>query len=261
MAAKVNPHDPGPEVAGKRAKDVLDAAVEPIELKGGGTVRVGTASWTDPTMTAGTVFYPQGRRLGRGEAAVLRVSQFPLVEIDATYYACPARAHGRAVARAHAARLHVRRQGARADDRPTNGDKATAEVDPRGAARRARGKGADLRARPARRSCARGVSRCSWKGSSHCARRVSSARSCCSTPSGSFPSARVATQILEAREMLGPHRRHRGPQRVVVQREEPRSDDALPDRQQAALRDGRRAAGLQEQRARRSWRSHHPISP
>jgi uncharacterized protein YecE (DUF72 family) len=86
---KIDQHDPGPEVAGKRAKDVLEAAVEPISLPGGATVRVGTASWTDPTMTAGTVFYPKG-----ADSAEARLqfyaSQFPLVEIDATYYAIPA---------------------------------------------------------------------------------------------------------------------------------------------------------------------------
>ena len=44
-------HDPGPEVAGKRAQEVLEAAVDPIDLPdGGATVRLGTASWTDPTM-------------------------------------------------------------------------------------------------------------------------------------------------------------------------------------------------------------------
>ena len=85
---KANPHDPGPDVAGRRANDVLEAAVEPISLPGGTSVRVGTASWTDPTMTAGTVFYPKG-----ADSAEARLqyyaSQFPLVEIDATYYALP----------------------------------------------------------------------------------------------------------------------------------------------------------------------------
>ena len=88
-AAKVDPHDPGPDVAGKRAKDVTDAAVEPLTLAGGGTVRVGTASWTDPTMTAGTVFYPKGADSAEGRLQYY-ASQFPLVEIDATYYALPA---------------------------------------------------------------------------------------------------------------------------------------------------------------------------
>ena len=35
--------------------DVESAAAEPIEI-GGGAIRLGTASWTDPTMTAAGVF-------------------------------------------------------------------------------------------------------------------------------------------------------------------------------------------------------------
>lgn len=85
-----SPHDPGPDVAGERAARVLTAATEPIELgRGGATVRVGTASWTDPTMTAGNVFYPSGVETAQ-ERLQYYASQFPLVEIDATYYALPA---------------------------------------------------------------------------------------------------------------------------------------------------------------------------
>jgi uncharacterized protein YecE (DUF72 family) len=84
-----NVHDPGPGEASRRAADVLGAAAEPIELPGGGaTVRVGTASWTDPTMVAGSVFYPKGTDTAE-ERLQYYASQFPLVEIDATYYALP----------------------------------------------------------------------------------------------------------------------------------------------------------------------------
>jgi uncharacterized protein YecE (DUF72 family) len=82
------PHDPGPEQAAGRAASVLDAAVNPLEL-GAGTVRIGTASWTDPTMTAATVFYPAGYKTAE-ERLQYYASQFPLVEVDATYYALPA---------------------------------------------------------------------------------------------------------------------------------------------------------------------------
>jgi uncharacterized protein YecE (DUF72 family) len=81
-------HDPGPDVAGRRAAAVSDAAAQPIELPDGATVRIGTASWTDPTMTAGTVFYPRGADSAE-ERLQYYASQFPLVEIDATYYALP----------------------------------------------------------------------------------------------------------------------------------------------------------------------------
>jgi uncharacterized protein YecE (DUF72 family) len=81
-------HDPGPDVAGRRAAEALDAAALPIELPDGATVRVGTSSWTDPTMTAGHVFYPPGADSAE-ERLQYYASQFPLVEVDATYYALP----------------------------------------------------------------------------------------------------------------------------------------------------------------------------
>src|SRR5688500_10996781 len=83
------PHDPGPELAARRAEPVMDAAVHPIELPDGAVVRLGTASWTDPTMTAGTVFYPRGVDSAE-ERLQYYASQFPLVEVDSTYYSLPA---------------------------------------------------------------------------------------------------------------------------------------------------------------------------
>jgi len=85
----VTEHDPGPAVASARAAVVETAAAEPIEVKGGGTVRVGTASWTDPTMTASGVFYPVGADTAE-ERLNYYASTFPVVEVDATYYALPA---------------------------------------------------------------------------------------------------------------------------------------------------------------------------
>jgi len=82
-------HDPGSSLAGERAAEVLDAAAQPIELAdGGATIRLGTASWTDPTMVAGNVFYPPGADSAE-ERLQYYASQFPLVEIDSTYYALP----------------------------------------------------------------------------------------------------------------------------------------------------------------------------
>jgi uncharacterized protein YecE (DUF72 family) len=83
-------HDPGPEAAAERAAEVMEAAVQPIELPGGAVVRLGTASWTDPTMTAGTVFYPSGVDSAE-ERLQYYASQFPLVEVDSTYYSLPVR--------------------------------------------------------------------------------------------------------------------------------------------------------------------------
>jgi uncharacterized protein YecE (DUF72 family) len=83
-------HDPGPAEAANRTVDLGDAGREAIELPSGRSIRVGTASWTDPTMTAKGVFYPTEADSAE-ERLQFYASQFPLVEVDATYYALPAR--------------------------------------------------------------------------------------------------------------------------------------------------------------------------
>ncbi len=84
-----NPHDPGPDAAGRRGEAHADAPREPIRI-GAASVRIGTASWTDPTMTAPGVFYPPDAGTAE-DRLVYYANQFPLVEVDATYYALPAR--------------------------------------------------------------------------------------------------------------------------------------------------------------------------
>ncbi|MEO6526684.1 MAG: DUF72 domain-containing protein [Gemmatimonadaceae bacterium] len=54
-------------------------------------LRVGTASWTDPTITKGGVFYPRGASSSEGRLRYY-ASQFPAVEVDSTYYSLPERA-------------------------------------------------------------------------------------------------------------------------------------------------------------------------
>ena len=85
-------HDPGPEAAGARlaAEGVEAAATEPLEIADGHRVRIGTASWTDPTMTAAGVFYPADADSAE-ERLAYYASRFPVVEVDATYYALPSR--------------------------------------------------------------------------------------------------------------------------------------------------------------------------
>ncbi len=83
-------HDPGAAEAAARTVDLGDAGREVIELPTGGSIRLGTASWTDPTMTAKGVFYPTEADTAE-ERLQFYASQFPLVEVDATYYALPAR--------------------------------------------------------------------------------------------------------------------------------------------------------------------------
>ncbi len=85
----VRDHDPGALTAAQAGAWAGDAGREPIRLgRDGGEVRVGTASWTDPTMTAPGVFYPTEASTAE-ERLAYYASQFPLVEVDATYYALP----------------------------------------------------------------------------------------------------------------------------------------------------------------------------
>jgi len=85
--ARVDPHDPGVEAAKKRTEGADSAARGPIKV-GKGKVRFGTASWTDPTMTAPGVFYPPGASSAEDRLRFY-ASRFPVVEVDSTYYALP----------------------------------------------------------------------------------------------------------------------------------------------------------------------------
>src|SRR5688500_2045002 len=85
-------HDPGPESAGERGEEHADAPRHPFRV-GEGTVRIGTASWTDPTMTAPGVFYPPDATTAEDRLRFY-ADQFPIVEVDATYYALPNRHMG-----------------------------------------------------------------------------------------------------------------------------------------------------------------------
>jgi len=64
------------------------AAANVLVTARGSTIRIGTASWTDPTMTAPGVFYPRGTDTAEGRLAYY-AGTFPIVEIDATYYSLP----------------------------------------------------------------------------------------------------------------------------------------------------------------------------
>jgi uncharacterized protein YecE (DUF72 family) len=84
-------HDPGPDAASDRLDGVApDIAASPLRIEGSGTIRIGTASWTDPTMTAAGVFYPDGADTAE-ERLNYYATRFPVVEVDATYYALPVR--------------------------------------------------------------------------------------------------------------------------------------------------------------------------
>jgi uncharacterized protein YecE (DUF72 family) len=83
-------HDPGTAAVAERAAAARPSVIGPLHTDGGTRVLVGVASWTDPTMTAAGVFYPAG--VSSPEARLkYYASRFPLVEVDSTYYAIPAR--------------------------------------------------------------------------------------------------------------------------------------------------------------------------
>jgi uncharacterized protein YecE (DUF72 family) len=85
VAAPADLHDPGWREAARRVETL--GAGPPIHLPEG-EIRVGVASWTDPTMTRPGVFYPRGVTTPE-ERLRHYADRFPLVEVDATYYALP----------------------------------------------------------------------------------------------------------------------------------------------------------------------------
>jgi uncharacterized protein YecE (DUF72 family) len=85
-------HDPGADASAQRGEAQAEAPRHPLKL-GEGSVRIGTASWTDPTMIAPGVFYPPDATDAEGRLRFY-ADQFPIVEVDATYYALPTRQMG-----------------------------------------------------------------------------------------------------------------------------------------------------------------------
>jgi len=81
-------HDPGFDVAGARARAVPVPHAIRVRAVEGREIRVGTAGWTDPTLTAAGVFYPPHASTPETRLRYY-ASRFPTVEIDAPYYALP----------------------------------------------------------------------------------------------------------------------------------------------------------------------------
>ncbi len=91
-------HDSGFAAASARAARALDATPPDtighqllVEPPGSRENRFGTASWTDPTITKGGVFYPRGVSSSEDRLRYY-ASQFSTVEVDSTYYSLPERA-------------------------------------------------------------------------------------------------------------------------------------------------------------------------
>lgn len=90
-------HDTGFSEAVARAQAALErtpplAVGRPIVREDGSEILVGTASWTDPTIVRGGVFYPRG--VSSAEARLRwYAAHFPVVEVDSSYYSLPVRAN------------------------------------------------------------------------------------------------------------------------------------------------------------------------
>ena len=91
-------HDTGFAAAAERAARAIDATPPDLigrplllEPNAAREVRVGTASWTDPTIVKGGVFYPRGVSSSEDRLRYY-ASQFSTVEVDSTYYSLPERA-------------------------------------------------------------------------------------------------------------------------------------------------------------------------
>ena len=80
-------HDPGSEGARRRADEHVDGRRLAIH---GADVRVGTAGWTDKTLTASGVFYPSQVKTPEDRLRYY-ASRFSLVEADMGFYAIPDR--------------------------------------------------------------------------------------------------------------------------------------------------------------------------
>ena len=80
-------HDPGIVPARARA-DALAPAGPARAAIGSSDVLIGTAGWTDPTLIAPGVFYPEGTNTPEARLRFY-ATRFPLVEVDSSYYALP----------------------------------------------------------------------------------------------------------------------------------------------------------------------------
>ena len=85
-------HDPGTDAGLERTAATGLDAVRELRAPSGAKVLIGIASWTDPTMTARGVFYPPKTTTAESRLRYYS-ARFPIVEVDATYYALPARSN------------------------------------------------------------------------------------------------------------------------------------------------------------------------
>ena len=82
-------HDPGFATARDRF-DAIERHPPALVRAGDTAIRFGTASWTDPTLIAPGVFYPDRVKTAEGRLKYYS-SIFSVVEVDSSYYALPTR--------------------------------------------------------------------------------------------------------------------------------------------------------------------------
>ena len=87
-------HDAGFTESAARGESAVEGTPDDVVghaiPNGGHEIRIGTASWTDPTMVRAGVFYPRGTSTAEGRLRYY-ASQFSVVEVDGTYYSLPDR--------------------------------------------------------------------------------------------------------------------------------------------------------------------------
>src|SRR5690606_30325203 len=108
-----------------------------------GEILVGTCSWTDRALV-GSGGYPAGRRSAEGRLRYY-AERFPVVEVDASYYAAALGTEQPLMGGTDAGGLRVRRQGVLAAHRASHaqrGDAARAAAGRAGSAGAGRGVGA-----------------------------------------------------------------------------------------------------------------------
>ncbi len=79
--------DPGWQEARRRGDDIPTPR-HPLFARRGCDVYAGVAGWTDPSLLAPDVFYPSGAKDAESRLRYY-ATLFPMVEVDATYYAFP----------------------------------------------------------------------------------------------------------------------------------------------------------------------------
>jgi len=67
--------------------DLLDDLRSPSPVGRRGNVRIGTCSWSDPSLIKSKAFYPRGT--GTAEKRLRYYATFPIVEVDSSFYAMP----------------------------------------------------------------------------------------------------------------------------------------------------------------------------